>query len=109
MAKEAIYTHEGKVIDVTAPHDIKVGDVVVMGDLIGVANVTAQTGELLGLSVSGVFQMTAKSDDIIEVGNKLYWDDTAKELTLTADSNTFVGVATTAKADVAGVVSVRMV
>lgn len=107
MIKEAVYAQEGKVINVTLEADVTVGDVVVFGDIVGVANVSGLIGELIGLSIYGVWEMTAKTEDVVTVGAKLYWDDTAKELTTTETDNTLAGLAVTAKTAVAGVVNVK--
>ncbi len=109
MAKEAIFVQDGNAIDVTLAADVVVGEVMVMGELVGVANNTGLTGEVVAMKISGVWEMKAKDADEVTVGAKVYWDADEDELTTTATDNTQAGLAVTAKAAAtAGVVNVKL-
>ena len=105
--KQSVYIQKGAVIDIVLDSAVEVGDVVVLGDMVGVANVTGEEGEIISLSIEGVWEMKAKTDDAIAIGDKLYWDDAEKELTVTDTDNAFVGLAITSKEAVAGMVQVK--
>ena len=53
----AQFTHDGDYIDYTPSADLVAGDVVVQGDLIGVAKGDIATGKLGALAVVGVFDL----------------------------------------------------
>ncbi len=79
---------------------------VLVGDMFGIANGDADTGNPLVLSTSGVFELPKTTADDIAVGLAVFWDDTAKEVTVTSTDNTRVGVAIAAAG--AGVTSVKV-
>jgi len=107
--KEAVEIQKGDVVDITLDSDANVGDVIAKGDIVGVATVSGLTGETVGLAISGVWEVKAKDADAVEFGKKLYWDNTNRELTTTADSNTKAGVAVSEKdANSAGFVLVKL-
>jgi predicted RecA/RadA family phage recombinase len=55
-----------------------------------------------------VFDLKAKAADTGAVGTKVYWDNTAKEITITSTDNTLVGVLTEAKTNGPVIASVRL-
>jgi predicted RecA/RadA family phage recombinase len=55
-----------------------------------------------------VYDLKAKAADTGAVGAKVYWDNTAKEITTTASGNTPVGVLTEAKTNGPVLASVRL-
>ena len=75
-----------------AGDDIKSGDLVAVNDVVGVAITDGIEGELLAVSVQGVYEVPvpAASGNIAQ-GKTVYYDATAKEITLTATSNLFIG------------------
>ena len=84
----ATYIHEGNSIDFTPAADIAAGEVVVQGELVGVAKIDIKANTLGALAVTGVFDFpkaTGASTAIAE-GIDVYWDDTANQAT--ADSAT---------------------
>ena len=110
MAKEAIEIQDGKSVDYTLTEDVSVGDVVPLGTgMIGVATVSGLAGETIALRIEGVYEIKAKTDDAITVGDLLYFDTTNRELTTTETDNVRVGRAVSAKAaNVAGSVSIKL-
>ncbi len=111
-AMTATYIHEGNSIDYTPAADVSAGDVIVQGELVGVAKLNIKAGTLGALAVVGVFDFpkaTGASTAIAE-GIDVYWDDTANEAT--ADSatgaNKRVGRSVAAAGDSDTTVRVRM-
>lgn len=79
----AIYKKEGDAVDYTPVADVAAGDVVVQGDLVGVASREVKAGTLGALTVSGVFDFpkATGAGSGIAAGAKVYWDSTAKVAT----------------------------
>ena len=95
----ARFIHDGEVIDHTPVSTVDSGSVVVLNDLVGIANFTIPAGRTGGLRVAGVFDLPKKAE-ALTVGTKAYWDadgdpvgGTAGSgaLTATATDNTYVG------------------
>lgn len=72
------------------------GTPILVAGLFGVPEVTAAQGAEFALVTKGVFEITKVTSDDVAQGAVLYWDNTAKKLTLTATSNYRVGTATVA-------------
>lgn len=87
----------GNTLTVTAPAGgVVSGEVVLVNSLLGIAAFDAAQTEEVEVTVEGVFEVAAKGTDDIGVGATLYWDATAKEMTLTATANTKAGYAASA-------------
>lgn len=80
----------GNVIDVVAVADVKSGDLVKVGDLVGVAVTDAATGETFALELKGVYEVP-KATGAITAGAKLYLVAADSNVSTTAASNTFAG------------------
>ena len=78
--------------------DINAGDVVFIGDVCGVAAVNIANGDVGTVYISGVCRFPAKSDDVVAVGDDLYWDSANSRATLTQTDH-LIGVAVTASAN----------
>jgi predicted RecA/RadA family phage recombinase len=76
----ATLIQEGAKIDYTPELAVAAGDVVVLGDLVGVASLDIPAGHLGALQVEGVFEMP-KAAEAIEAGTKVYWDETSGQVT----------------------------
>lgn len=76
MAKTFI--QEGKVLDYTAAADIKSGDVVPMGSLLGVALDDIATGDTGPVQVDGVWELPKTANAVIGQGETVNWDVSAK-------------------------------
>ncbi|PHS21744.1 MAG: hypothetical protein COA84_15125 [Robiginitomaculum sp.] len=87
------FIQPGDNVTATALYDVVSGAGVKVGSLIGIASVSAQSGEDVAISRSGVFSVAKVSAQAWTFGAKIYWDDTAKLFTTTASSNTLVGFA----------------
>jgi len=71
------FIHEGDAIDYTPPSDVTAGDVVVQGELVGVARLDINANVLGALAVSGVFDFPKATGvgEAIAVGAQVYWDE----------------------------------
>lgn len=88
-----IFRHEGDAIDYTPAANVAAGDVVVQGDLVGVARMDIAAGVLGALAVFGVFDFPKVAATAITTGTLVYWDNAAKVATPTASGNKLIGKA----------------
>ena len=72
----ATFVHDGNAIDYTPGSDVSAGDVVVQGELVGVAKRDIPANTLGALAVTGVFDFpkTAGIGEAITAGANVYWD-----------------------------------
>jgi predicted RecA/RadA family phage recombinase len=71
----ASFLHEGRSIDYTpSGSSLSAGDVVVVGDFIGVAADDIADGQTGALLVEGVFKMPAPGDTAFSAGDTVDWD-----------------------------------
>ncbi|MCG3128265.1 MAG: hypothetical protein CHACPFDD_03142 [Phycisphaerae bacterium] len=109
---QATFVHEGASIDYTPGADVAAGDVVVRGELVGVAKTPIAANALGSLAVAGVFDFAkaAGGGVTFAVGALAYWDDT-NNLAVTTDgagANKLIGKCIKAAADADATVRVRM-
>lgn len=104
------FVHDGASIDYTPGSAVTAGDVVVQGDLIGVAKRDIPANTLGSLAVEGVFDFPkqAAPDAGIAVGVNVYWDAGAHRATTTATDNKLLGKSTRAAGDLDTSVRVRL-
>ena len=107
----AQFIHDGKAIDYTPGADVSAGDVVVQGELVGIAKLDIASGVLGALAVTGVFDLPkASGDGGIAAGAEVYWDE-AEQVAKTdaeAGANKKLGKAVAAAADTDTAVRVRL-
>ncbi len=105
------FVQRGDAIDYTPSSGVSAGDVVVQGELVGVAKLDIKANALGALAVTGVFDFPkASGDGGITVGAKVYWDE-AEGVAKTDDetgANKLIGKAVTAAGDTDTKVRVRM-
>ena len=89
---KAVFYQDGERIDIVQSNDIESGDVVLIGELIGVQTNQIKKDENGSVAVSGVFKVVKKSADTFTAGQKVYWDNTLKQATSTASGNTLMGI-----------------
>lgn len=72
------FIHDGDSIDYTPASAVTAGDVIVQGDLVGVAKRDIEANVLGALAVVGVFDFpkTTGVGTAIDAGAKVYWDAT---------------------------------
>ena len=70
------FVQEGDSVDYTPGAAVTAGDVVLQGDLIGVAKLDIEADRLGALAVAGVFDFpkTAGEGEAIDAGSTVYWD-----------------------------------
>ena len=81
----AKYWQKGEAIDYTAAAKIAAGDVVNLATRIGVAAADIAAGETGAVHVTGVYRIP-KASGAVTVGQALYWDKSAKNITTTSGS-----------------------
>ena len=106
------FIHDGKAIDYTPGSAVSAGDVVVQGDLIGVAKIDIAADALGALVVTGVFDFPKATGggSAITAGAKVYWDAGDSEAKEDAESgaNKYLGKVVIAAADADTDVRVRL-
>ncbi len=75
---QAIRRFEGEKVNYTPGGAIAAGDVVIAGDIVGVAEAAIPANELGAISIKGVFEMpkTAGDGTALTYGQTVAWDDT---------------------------------
>ncbi|MDG9791977.1 DUF2190 family protein [Brucella anthropi] len=102
------YIQPGDNVTVPAPADVKSGDLVVVGDLFGVAQFSAKAGDDVEIATKGVFGLPKVSAQAWSVGAKVYYVAADKNISTTATGNTFIGHATEAAANPSDFGAVRL-
>lgn len=102
------YICEGENIEFTAGADVKSGDPVVIGELVGISATDVANGAEGVASIEGVYVVKKKAADVVAKGALLYWDATAKEATVTAATNKVIGYAYEASGATVTLVSVKL-
>ena len=83
----------GEVFDHTCTAAVSSGDVVIMGDTIGVALTDGAIGDTIAVRAEGVFELPKLASSDIAQGKKVYWDAVNGQINLTASGNTYAGKA----------------
>ncbi len=96
------YVQPGNTITLTAPSAVASGDGLLVGSIFGIACADAASGEAVETALVGVYDFKKIASQAWAAGDKVYWDNTAKEATKTTTSNTLIGVAVAAVAGGAG-------
>lgn len=89
------YVQHGNVLSFVAPYAVASGAPFKVGSLVAVAVAAAASGAAVEGMTEGVFQLSKVSAQAWAVGDKIYWDDTAKLMT-NVSGGTLVGAATVA-------------
>ncbi|MDX2198619.1 MAG: DUF2190 family protein [Phycisphaerae bacterium] len=109
---QATFVQEGLSIDYTPGGAIAAGDVVVQGELVGVAKFAIAANVLGSLTVDGVYDFTKATGggSAIAAGALLYWDDTNNRATTNAAAgvNKLIGKCIKAATDADSTVRARL-
>ncbi|TKV73302.1 DUF2190 family protein [Bradyrhizobium elkanii] len=103
------FVHDGEILTVTAPAGgVLSGDPVLIGAIFGVAAFSAAAGADVEIATEGVFTLPKAAGAGWSVGDPIYFDVTAKNLTGTSANNLCVGTAAAVAAagDTAGNVKI---
>jgi predicted RecA/RadA family phage recombinase len=93
------YVQPGEVLTYTAPAGgVVSGTLYLIGALVVVATVDAAATEKFAAFVGPGVVMAPKATGAWTEGAKLYWDNTAKNVTTVLTANTLIGVAAQAQA-----------
>ena len=107
----AQFVHGGNSIDYTPGADVSAGDVIVQGELIGIAKLDIASGALGALATTGVYDLPkASGDGGITAGAEVYWDEAEKVAKTDAEAgaNKKAGKAVAAAGDTDTTVRVRL-
>ncbi len=88
------FVQHGHVLSFVAPYAVASGAPFKVASLVAVAVTAAAAGSAVEGMTEGVFQLPKVSAQAWAVGDKIYWDDAAKLMTIVATDNTLVGAAT---------------
>lgn len=102
------FIQPGRIIPVTAPATVKSGDLVLVGNLFGVASTDAASGTPVELCTEGVFMLPKVAAQAWTLGAAIYWDSAAAKATATVGSNTLIGHAVEIAANPSASGSVRL-
>ncbi len=91
----------------TAPVAVASGGGALIGAIFGVAKTNIAQGQRGPFCLTGKFEFPKDANAIAE-GARVYWDNTNKVMTATANGNTLVGVATLAALAATTTVHVRL-
>ncbi|GHT30848.1 hypothetical protein FACS1894214_1470 [Planctomycetales bacterium] len=104
---QARYIHEGRAIDFLPEADTAAGTVIVLGSLVGITKTDITAGTIGAVHVVGVYDIE-KANVAVPLGNKVYWDTTAKKAVINATGNTLIGIAVSAATADTATVKVRI-
>lgn len=93
------YVQPGENITLPAPADVLSGQLVAIGDIIGVAQGNALQGEPVVFVRRGVFTLPKTSAQVWTIGAKVYFDTANGVVTTTASGNKIIGAAVEAAAN----------
>ena len=87
------YVMSGDVIDYPAGSAVSSGQILLIGNRIGVALTAIAAGAVGAVRVQGVFTVAKLSTDVVAQGDLLYWDAGNTRLTTTASTHKLAGYA----------------
>lgn len=88
----------GDTITLIAPYAVAAGAGLLVGSIFGVAANTTIISAPVEAVCEGVFDLAKATGAAWTQGARLYWDDTAKNVTTTVSTNKLIGVAVQAQA-----------
>jgi predicted RecA/RadA family phage recombinase len=103
----ASFVHNGAALDYTPGSAVSAGDVVVVGDIVGIAPRDIAASELGAIQVAGVFEFPKASATVVAAGAKVYWSAGSGLATVT-NTDKFCGHAVAAAGNGATVVRVLL-
>lgn len=107
MAQNFIESGERLDYTVGSGETITSGDVIIKGEIIGIALNDGVEGDVVTLLLEGVFELP-KATGAITLGAKVYWVAADSNLSTSASGNTLVGVAWAAALSGDTTVNVRL-
>jgi predicted RecA/RadA family phage recombinase len=83
---------DGEVLALAAPYAVSSGGGALIGAIFGVAVTTLASGDVGNFQLEGVYTLPKATGAAATLGAKAYWNDTNKNVTATASTNTLIGV-----------------
>jgi predicted RecA/RadA family phage recombinase len=83
---------DGEVLALAAPYAVSSGGGALIGAIFGVAVTTLANGDVGNFQLEGVYTLPKATGAAATLGAKAYWNDTNKNVTATASTNTLIGV-----------------
>lgn len=102
------YVQEGKTLDLLAPYAVSSGDGMQVGSIFAVALGDASNGAAVRGMTEGVFTLAKTSAQAWTVGQKVYWDNSAKVCDTDGTLGMLIGVATAIAANPTSTGNVRL-
>lgn len=104
------FVHNGNIPTVLAPWNVNSGDVVIIGQMFGIAQSSAASGANVAIQTGGAHTLRKLNgaSTSIAAGANCYWDNTNSNVTFSATSNTRLGVALVAAANADVSITVRL-
>lgn len=102
------FIQDGKTLDFTAGDDINAGDLVLNGNIVGVAINDVANGAVGQVATSGVHEVSKDAYEVA-IGVPLYYNASSGKLTTTASTNKLAGYAWEAAASGAATVKVHLI
>jgi predicted RecA/RadA family phage recombinase len=96
-------------VQITAGGTLTAGTGVLTGQLFGVPETNASSGELVTLRIVGKVTLAKTSALQIDIGDAVYWDDGAKVVNKTSSAQKEVGIAISAAANPSATVDVYLI
>lgn len=87
------YKQPGEQLRFTAAADLGAGVGVIVGNLFMVTVSAVKSGAEVVGRIVGVYELPKATGQVWAMGAKVYWDDTAKNVTTTVGSNRLIGAA----------------
>lgn len=84
------FVQRGDAVTVVAPSNVTSGQMILIGDLVGVCLSDAASGALVNIQTEGVV-IARKATGTINPGVRVFWDNTAGRVTTTTTSNRCIG------------------
>jgi predicted RecA/RadA family phage recombinase len=105
---EATFVQKGDAIDFTAGANIAVGEVVVIGQLVGVAERAIANGETGSVAIEGVYEVAKEAPLVISKGDIVYFVAANNNVNKTSSVNTKMGYAIADAASADTVVKIKL-
>lgn len=98
----------GEIITVTAPEAVSLGEIVVIGNLVGIALTAADNGAPVEIDTSGVWRVAKTAPLVINAGDNVYFVPASDAVNKTATDQIRVGVAVAGALSAATTVDVKI-
>lgn len=102
------YIQPGDTLTIPAAEAVVSGQVVIAGEIVGIAAGDGAIGDAIDVTTRGVFELPKVGADAIDLGEAVYFDLDSGLATLTATDNVRIGVAVAAAGASVATVNVRL-